>query len=338
MTRQVLVCTVVILAAIILASPAPIVASSQASANSSPDVAQARHLFDLGNYSAAVTILTNAIARNSNDAEAQFWLARANYEQKDFDNAASHAERAVQIDPKNSLYHLWLGRIYGQQADRERSFSLARKVKKEFEEAVRLNPSNLDARRDLEEFELQAPWVVGGNKDDARQQAEAIAAADPVKGHLAMAEYDREALKKNDLVANEYKQVLESKVDRADAYFEIADYYKDVGKGAEMEPALLAAEKLKPGDPRIGYYRAVQRILTGTQPSAAEPLLKAYIANTPPRSDWPSHASARNWLGRLYELEGKRQQAAEQYRAALELDPTNKDAHAKLEKLEKNSQ
>src|SRR5580658_10228584 len=104
MTRQVLVCTVVVFAAIILASPAPIVASSQASANSSPDVTQARHLFDLGNYSAAVTILTNTIARNSNDAEAQFWLARANYEQKDFDNAASHAERAVQIDPKNSLY------------------------------------------------------------------------------------------------------------------------------------------------------------------------------------------------------------------------------------------
>jgi tetratricopeptide (TPR) repeat protein len=338
MIRPVFVCTVIVLAAVTCAAPLAMSASNQASANSSAELTQARHLFDLGNYSAATSTLTNAVARNSNDAEAQFWLARAYYEQKDFDNAAVHAERAVQIDPQNSLYHLWLGRSYGQQADRERSFSLARKVKKEFEEAVRLNPSNLDARRDLEEFELQAPWVVGGNKDDAHQQAEAIAAIDPVKGHLALAEYDREALKKNELVENEYRQVLESKAASLEAYFEIANFYRDIGKGAELEPALQAAEKLKPGDPRIGYYRAIQRILTNSQASAAEPLLKAYLANTPARSDWPSHASARDWLGRLYEQEGKRQQAAEQYRAALELDPSDKDAHAKLQKLEKNSQ
>jgi tetratricopeptide (TPR) repeat protein len=338
MTRSAFFLAVFISSVFICSSSIVASASNQASGNSSPDVTQARHLFDLGNYSAAASTLTNAVARNSNDAEAQFWLARTYYEQKDFDNAVTHAERAVQIDPKNSLYHMWLGRSYGEQADRERSFSIARKVKKEFEEAVRLDPSNLDARRDLEEFEIQAPWVVGGNKDDAHAQAVAIAAVDPVKGHLAMAEYDSEALKKNDLAENEYRQILESKTDRVDAYFEIAKFYRDLGKGAEMEPALQAAEKLKPGDPRIGFYRAIQRILTGTQASSAEPLLKAYIANTPARSDWPSHASARDWLGRLYEQEGKRQQAAEQYRAALELDPGDKDAHAKLQKLEKNSQ
>ena len=338
MSRSLLCIAICLLAATVCASPIAAAAPSQAGGNSSPELNQARHLFDLGNYAAAATALNNIVARNANDAEAQFWLARTYYEQKDFDNAATHAERAVEIDPKNSDYHLWLGRSYGQQADRERSFSLARKVKKEFEEAVRLNPSNLDARRDLEEFELQAPWVVGGNKDDAREQATAIAAIDPVRGHLALALYDREALKKNDLAENEYHQILESKVDRVDAYFEIASFYRSLGKGAEMEPALQAAEKLKPGDPRIGYYRAIQRILTGSQLSTAESLLKAYLANTPPRSDWPSHASARNWLGRLYEQEGKRQQAAEQYHAALELDPTDKEAHEKLQKLEKNSQ
>ncbi len=338
MSRSLLRCFVFILGAFVSTSAIATPAWGQGSCCSTPDLNQARRLFDLGNYGAAATALNNLAARNSNDAEAQFWLARTYYEQKDFDNSATHAEHAVQIDPKNSDYHLWLGRSYGQQADRERSFSLARKVKKEFEEAVRLNPKNLDARRDLEEFELQAPWVVGGNKDDAREQATAIAAVDPVRGHLALALYDREALKKNDLAENEYRQILESKVDRVDAYFEIASFYRSLGKAAEMEPALQAAEKLKPGDPRIGYYRAIQHILAGTQLSAAEPLLKAYLANTPPRSDWPSHASARNWLGRLYEQEGKRQQAAEQYHAALELDPTDKEAREKLQKLEKNSQ
>ena len=312
--------------------------SNFALADSSPDVTQARRQFDLGNYSGAVSTLNNAVARNSNDADAQFWLARAYYELKDFSNAVTHAERAVEIDSKNSLYHQWLARSYGEQADREHSFSLARKVKKEFEEAVRLNPSNIEARRDLEEFNIQAPWIVGGNKDAALDQVNAIAALDPVEGHLARATYDREALKKNDLAENELRLVLESKVQRIEPYFEVAGFYRDLGRGADMEPAIQAAEKIKPGDPRVGYYRAIEHILSGTQANAAEPLLKSYLANTPERSDWPSHASAREWLGRLYEQEGKPQQAEEQYRDALALDPGKKEARARLQKLEKSSQ
>jgi tetratricopeptide (TPR) repeat protein len=326
---------VVILAlALCLAAPGP----NCVAADSNPDIVQARHQFELGNYSGAVNTLNNAVARNPNDAEAQYWLARTYYELKDFNNAVSHAERAAQIEPNNSLYHQWLAESYGGEADREHSFALARKVKKEFEEAVRLNPSNVQARRDLEEFNIDAPWIVGGNKDAALEQVNAIAAIDAVEGHLARAEYDRLVLKKNDEAENEYHLVLESKVDRVEPYFEVADFYRDLGKGTEMEAPIQAAEKIKPGDPRIGYYRAIERILTGTQVSSAEPLLKAYLANTPERSDWPSHASARVWLGRLYEQEGKRQEAAEQYRAALELDPGNKNARAKLQKLESGSQ
>ncbi len=108
---------------------------------------------------------------------------------------SSLAEKAVELDPKNSLYHQWLGTIYGGKADRDRSFSDARKVKKEFEEAVRLNPSNVQARRDLEQYLMEAPWVVGGNKDEARNQVTAIEGIDPIQGHLARAEFYLESKK-----------------------------------------------------------------------------------------------------------------------------------------------
>jgi hypothetical protein len=65
--------------------------------------------------------------------------------------------------------------------------------------------------------------------------------------------------------------------------------------------------------------------------------LKSYIAGTPERSDWPPHAAAREWLGRLYESQGKRAEAAEQYRASLQLDPGRKEASARLHQLEKAS-
>lgn len=297
----------------------------------------ARRLFETGNYSPAIAALKNLVAQNGNNAEAHFWLGRSYYESKSLSDAIAEGERTVALDPKNSNYHRWLGEYYGEEADRENSFSLARKVKKEFEDAVRLDGSNIEARRDLEEFNLQAPWIVGGSKDAAREQADAIAAIDPIEGHLAHAEYDLQVLKKSDLAANEYRQVLEAHPSKIEPYLEIADVYRQSNRPADMEPALEGAEKVKPGDPRISFYRAVQHILANDQVGSVEPLLKSYIANTPDRSDWPSHAAARYWLGRAYEEEGKRQEAAEQYRAALQLDPRNKEASSRLQALEKNA-
>jgi len=304
-------------------------------ANAAVDAAH--RLFDAGNYGAAIAALRSAIAQNPNDAQAHYWLGRSLYEAHDLDAAVAEGEKSIALDPKNSDFHLWLGEYYGDQADRQHSFFLARKVKKEFEQAVKLNPSNIHARRDLEEFDIQAPLLVGGSKDDAREQVDAIAAIDPIEGHLARAVFYLEVLKKNDLVDSEYHQVLDAHPSTIDPYIEIADVYRQLNRPADMEPALAAAEKVKPGDPRISFLRAVQRILQNNLISTAEPLLKSYLANSPDRSDWPSHSSARYWLGRLYEAEGKRQEAAEQYRAAIQLDNGNKEARTRLQALEKNS-
>jgi len=55
------------------------------------------------------------------------------------------------------------------------------------------------------------------------------------------------------------------------------------------------------------------------------------------KSDWPSHAAAYEWLGMLYEQEGKRAQAAEECHAALGVDPGRKQVRVRLEHLEKLS-
>ena len=149
-------------------------------------VQAAQHDFDLGNYPVCDQISpVGHLAKFRRAPEAFFWLGRSYYELRDFDNAIVHAEKSVALDNKNSLYHQWLARAYGGKADRDRSFFLAKKVKKELEEAVRLNPSNIEARSDLEDFCLNAPWIVGGNKDEARDQVDAISALDPMEGHVA---------------------------------------------------------------------------------------------------------------------------------------------------------
>ncbi|HKS82092.1 MAG TPA: tetratricopeptide repeat protein [Candidatus Acidoferrales bacterium] len=294
----------------------------------------AQHQFNAGNYSSAISTLLSAVSQNPSSAEAYYWLGRSYYEVRDYDSAVTQAEKSVSLDPKNSLYHQWLGRIYGGKADRDRSFFLAKRVKKEFQTAVTLDPSNLQARRDLEEFCLDAPWIVGGSKDEARQQMDAIAAADPVSGYLARAVFDR-ADKNSAAVEKDLQQVLDAKPSRIEPYLEVADYYAGQSKPAQVDAAIRAASLVNSKDPRLTFYQGMQRVLAGADFNNAEIDLKSYLATTPDRSDWPSHAAAREWLGRLYEVEGKRADAAEQYRAALRLDPGRKDVEARLAHLEK---
>ena len=300
-------------------------------------IQQAEHEFNLGNYQLVIGTLQTAVSQNTASAETYYWLARSYYEIRDFDNSASQAEKAVALDAKNSLYHQWLGRAYGGKAERERSFFLAKKVKRELEEAVRLNPSNIEARSDLEDFCINAPWIVGGSKDEARDQVEAISALDAVDGHVARGKFDLEGLKRPDLAENEFLQVLNAKPSRVGPYLEAIAFFQKQNNLPYMEAAVSAAEQLNLKDPRVMYFRAQGWVLSGTEPVHAEEYLKSYLASTPERSDWPPHAAAREWLGRLYESQGKRAEAAEQYRASLQLEPGRKETLARVQKLEKAS-
>jgi cytochrome c-type biogenesis protein CcmH/NrfG len=132
----------VLLSGAVPAAPAP-----HPSADGS--LVSAQHQFDSGFYADAITTLRTVTTRNPKDAQAYYWLGRAYYELKDFTNAIAQLEQATKFDAQNSLYHQWLGRAYGEKADRDHSFFLAQKTKHEFQEAVRLNPSNISVRRDL---------------------------------------------------------------------------------------------------------------------------------------------------------------------------------------------
>ena len=310
----------------------------QAAARGAGDVtgilAVAQRQFNSGNYTSAIATLQSAVTQNPSSPEVHYWLGRNYYELRDYDNAVTQLEKSVELDAKNSLYHDWLGRAYGGKAEREHSYSLAKKTKKEFAEAVQLDPSNVTARRDLEEYDLEAWRIVGGNKDEARAQVDAITQLDPIQGHVARAFLYRDE-KKPELAENEYREVLKSKTNHIEVYFEVAGFYAGQNKAPDLEAAIQAAAQVNPNDPRLAYFRGVSRVISGTEQQRAEEYLKGYLASTPERSDWPSHAASREWLGRLYEAEGKRTEAAEQYRASLQLEPNRKEARARLAQLEK---
>ncbi|HET7100821.1 MAG TPA: tetratricopeptide repeat protein, partial [Terriglobia bacterium] len=198
-----------------------------------------------------------------------------------------------------------------------------------------LDPDNLAARRDLMEFYLQAPWILGGNKDKAWDQVQAIASRDATEGDLARAIYWRD-LERPELAAREYRKVLEARPLQPEAYFQVADFYEADRKPAEVEAAVRAASLVAPNDPRLNYYSAVASVMKRRDLSRAEQYLKAYLARAPRRDDFPPHAAAHDWLGRIYEIRGKKEHAIEQYRSALKLSPDNQSARDALKRLGAN--
>lgn len=297
-------------------------------------ISAARQQFQQGQYGAAMSTLESAQSQNPAIAEIYFWMGRALFEIHDFDNAISQFQRAISLNADISAYHEWLGRAFGSKADKEKSFFVARNAKGQFEAAVKLDPSNVSARRDLADYCMQAPWIVGGNKDEALAQVSAIATISPVEGHLVRAEYDLKVLKNPQQAAAEYQQMLAEKPANVEPYLEGAAFFESQNQFPQMKAAIDALAQAHPDDPRVTFYRGVYNIVTNGDLENAEQELKSYLASTPERSDWPSHASARDWLGRLYQQQGKSVEAAEQYRAALQLDPQNQDARARLQQLE----
>jgi TolA-binding protein len=95
-------------------------------------------------------------------------------------------------------------------------------------------------------------------------------------------------------------------------------------------------EKLAPTDPRGDFYRAVALILTKNASGDAESLLREYLKRAPNRTGYPRSWEAHEWLGRLYENQGKTQAAISEYEAALKLDPKSKNASEALKRLKKD--
>ena len=89
--------------------------------------------------------------------------------------------------PRSSICHHRLGQLYGVAAMSGGVMSAMKyggKIKDLFAKAVELDPKNFEARRDLMQFYLQAPGLVGGSVAKAQEQAEAHGKVNVMQGKL----------------------------------------------------------------------------------------------------------------------------------------------------------
>lgn len=300
---------------------------------------EARRAFEASDYPKAIQILQAAAAKEPTNGDIHLLLAKSYLELQEHDAAIHSAEKAVELDPKSSIYHEWLGRAYGEKADHAGWFptkiSLAKKTGKEFETAVELDAKNFSARQALVEFDCSAPGMVGGGEDKAQTHIKELMQMDAAEGHYAVGNCHRQ--KKDFATADEeFTKALESRPKSPELIYDIGDYAVKRGQPQRLMAVADAAEPVAPNDPRSKFYRGVGLVLNQEKSQEAESLLREYAKSAPRRNGYPTPAAAHAWLGRLYEIQNDMAKANEEFENALRLDPRNKIAQEELKKIKKD--
>jgi tetratricopeptide (TPR) repeat protein len=287
-----------------------------------------------GHVDAAIAELHGQISKSPDDPEAHNLLCRAYFTLGDWDRGISACEKAVSLAPDNSQFHLWLGRIYGEKADRANFISaagLARHVRNEFEAAVRLNPTSVDARSDLAEFYLEAPGIIGGGRDKAEQQAESLRALDPARADWVEGRINE---KRSDFTAAEsdYKRAIAVSHGAASAWLNLGLFYRHRERWDEMEQALLHV-RAAPLDRPSALFDAGEILLHSNRnlPEAVK-LLRAYLDTNRTDEQGPAF-QAYYLLGTAMEKMGDKQAAIAEYHAALQLARSFQPAQQALDRV-----
>jgi hypothetical protein len=267
--------------------------------------------------------LLNPLAQPGGAAEAYNLKCRVELTLEQWNHAAGDCEESVKLDGQNSDFHLWLGRALGEKASRAsflNAYSLGKRVREEFEEAVRLNPRNAQALSDVGEFYYTAPAFIGGGIDKAEAVAGQLDKIDParaceLRGNIANAHKDYGTAER------EFKQAITVATHPASQWMTLAGFYLHRERWTEMESAIRSGESLAERDRHAGvalYDGASLLIKTHRDPARAAKMLETYLAGDAKSEEAPAFV-AHTWLARLKEQLGDAAAAGRERAAALEL-------------------
>jgi len=280
-------------------------------ASMKPDGAETiRAALTRGQADTAMQMLDSALTADPNDAQALNLRCRVYYAEEQWDDAIGACERAKQIVPGNSDYHMWLGRAYGRKAQQlslMAAYKMAKLIRAEFETAANLDPKNGEALSDLGQFYALAPAIVGGGHGKAEAVARQLDGLSPVRALQLRAEI---AEQKKDYAAAE--AALRAKISlshpAAQAWMDLGSFYERRQRWDEMLAALnsgAAAADHEHG-PALADG-AVVLMRAGREPRLAMEWMRAYLGSNALSEEAPAfvvHARIGTLLKQLGDAEG----------------------------------
>lgn len=311
---------------------------ASAAPGAAADVAPAK-LLAAGRVDDAIQALQYNIRTGTDVAASYNMLCRTYYNLEKWDAGIAACQKAVQLQPSSSAYHLWLGRLYGEKADHSSFLTaagLAGSLRNEFEAAVRLDPKSVDARADLADFYIEAPGIVGGGKDKAAAQANELDKLEPAQGLMVLA---RIAEKNKNLAEAEsqYRRAIEASGGKPGPWLALANFFRRNGRLPEMEDAVVHAADASTGRPDMLVEAAQVLINAGRNLPGAAQMLQRYLQSEATVEDTPVF-KAHYLLGTVFEKQGDRAGAAAEYRQALALAKDYSRAQSALNRVQSKKQ
>jgi len=296
---------------------------------------QADDALQAGEADQALSLLMPLPTQGQGAAEAQNLICRVRFTLQQWDAAVRACELAVRLDGTSSIDHMWLGRALGEKADRASfmtAYSLGKRVRSEFEQAVQLDPHNAGALSDLGEFYKDAPGIVGGGTDKAEAIAAQLDKVDPAKAYELRGNID---VSQKDYVSAErdFKQAIAVSQHPAEQWTILASFYRGRQRWNDMENAIHSCVSAAARDKHPGvalYDGAGILIETNRDPALAAKMLEDYLAGSSKSEEAPAFI-AHVRLGRLKQQlgdpEGARREFAAAAAMAHEYNPAQDSKH-----------
>jgi tetratricopeptide (TPR) repeat protein len=264
--------------------------------------------------------LDQVLAQEPQNAEAHNLRCRIYLQEQRWNDAVTSCQTAVKLMPGDSNYHLWLARAMGEKADRVSfitAFRMAKPIRVEFETAAKLDPRNADALSDLGEFYVDAPGIVGGGFDKAERVAQQLDAFAPDRAHYIRARI-AEGQKDYARAEDEYKAAIAASKEPADAWMDLASFYRKRQRWDDMIQAVHKGAALDTQHGVASADGASVLIRANRDLPFARQLLEQYLASSSKSEDAPAFQTHVQ-LGKLLTTLGDTSGAHEQFAAAVEL-------------------
>lgn len=256
-----------------------------------------KEYFETGDFEKARDIFEAIVEENDENDDAQYWLGRTYFMLRKFEEASDCLETAIDLNDKNADYYFWYGNSLGneiQSVNVIKQALMAGDILEAYEKAIEVDPKHIGAHIGVAQFYLQAPGIMGGDIEKAKEQADIL---------KKLGSKDGDLIAIGILVKEEKFEEAETQYDLFHTHFvdstDNPTFYNNYGY------FLLRQKK---------YEKAIQ-------------MFKRQVELMPDR------ANPYDSLGDGYRAIGNLNQALSIYEKAIQLDPKFKDSMEKIEEI-----
>jgi tetratricopeptide (TPR) repeat protein len=280
-------------------------------------------LFQGRDYDGARRILLELRSRGLEDSDIPYYLGRVSIAESAREQAVGYFEEAIEKDRSQSIYHQWLATALVRNLPYSNILSkirLSMRMMKELNEAIALDPSNLQARMTKARILIRSYGRAPISRDDIIGEAQVIADIDSAMGHLILAEYHHMVGEDSAAAESHFSKALELEPDDPLVTTAVADFYWDIGRKEDALALLTASWNDNAEDLQIGYELAAKLILSGEDLTKARVILSRCL-DLRSESGMPTRATVHWTLGLIHHLAEEPRAAEQEWAAAAALDP-----------------